>query len=466
MSTQDSVHLSPLMRKINTRLVQNWSELVKRSSVPQVERLLTHNNRVESICVNARAIFGEWAAHIRSARHSVCILVFAWEAGCDATNEIGAAFQHLAGLSAFATPPISVRILVGNQATWAHPIEQVRESMTAWRLDPRAVTLELGTLSGNVCHAQHEKTLVVDGRVMVVGGANPQGHQRYAPASLPRDAPPTDSWHDLAAALSGACARVAQQNFDFYWDQRTVAYDCRGASAPFQLLPQQTQCARLPPRPRAQILSHDNEDDIGGQGVSVLVVPQTDSSCLGVDGHAPSPLTFVCAAAMRYATRSLKIISPTLGSRLYAQSIAIAIHAGAVVQLLTSSHWSDMMHTLIGGGTLDYWLTQELLPQVCRETIDKADVRQNLYVRLYSIDGQVPAPRLPASSHAKLLCVDSQLVLVGSINFDVLSFRAGELNALIDSAATTRQLEERVFDADWARAIPVHLAWDQVVLEE
>ena len=79
-----------------------------------------------------------------------------------------------------------------------------------------------------------------------------------------------------------------------------------------------------------------------------------------------------------------------------------------------------------------------------------------LQVRWFSNDGKTPAEENgPPTSHAKYLSVDGQVVIVGSANMDIQSWRnSREVNVVVDSAATTRAWDAQVFEPSFDIGIP------------
>jgi len=62
----------------------------------------------------------------------------------------------------------------------------------------------------------------------------------------------------------------------------------------------------------------------------------------------------------------------------------------------------------------------------------------------------------PRAAHTKYSSYDDQVVIVGTTNMDTASWNfSHELNLAIDDADTTADMDRRLFDADWERAIVV-----------
>jgi cardiolipin synthase len=270
----------------------------------------------------------------------------------------------------------------------------------------------------------HRKLYVIDGEVAVLGGQNLANE--YG-SSWVTDQPCDDAWRDTGAGLRGPSVRLLADAFERMWD-----YTERGG-----------------PITRAEF-NHSGSSFHADPGGSLL--DQTPSA------RAAKPKTPIAGpSALDIAEGSIAVLAtvPTPRSPL---------------RLALSKRLRDARQSI--EMTMAYFAPpEELIEQLCRSARDGVRVRLMLPgrsdVTLLVVAARAFYNRLMAAGveiyerqhvilHAKTLCVDGRLSIVGSANLDYRSIQYNcELSVVIHSAEFGAQMHQ-LFEHDvcFARRIP------------
>ncbi|MCA8922592.1 MAG: phosphatidylserine/phosphatidylglycerophosphate/cardiolipin synthase family protein [Planctomycetes bacterium] len=399
--------LSPLAAAIRAAV----EPVAGRGTVP-ARSVFSRGRPEPDALVRGPAVFGRMAELIAGAEREVLFLTYTWEAECGPSLRIAAALRELAARrKASGGPPVRAWFVVnGGLFAKRTAIQSMRRDLAGLDLAPW-VDVRLVRHEHLAFGALHTKSLVVDGRVALVSGANPEAkHDGERP------------WHDLGFVVHGQAAYAAREDFAQVWRKTT------GEELPEVPLP-----AAHPADVPVFAISRR------GQGNPLR------RSIRDPQGQA-------YLAAIEHAQRSIRILTPNLNYRPLMEALARAAARGVHVQLVLSRGFnSDAENRPLQGGCNDTtvgWL---------QERAQALGIGPGLLdPRWYSQDGAAPLEgNGPGASHAKYLSVDDAVVLVGSTNLDTQSLvHSRELDFLVDDVATTRAWDARVFLPAWERAIP------------
>jgi len=395
------------------------------------------------VYITGPEIFGKWAALVESAEAEVSMQFYKWEPYTDPTDTI------LGGLRALqdrrkaegATTAIDVNIVIDTSAIGAAaPITQdhmpiVMEQFAGFDLDPqyldvtfavkeRSLTDQFGNL--------HVKTMVVDGHVGIITGANPEAQHNFE-----------EPWHDIANVFYGDAVDAMLADIDYTWrDAR--AWQCPPSNDDIE------RCL-TPTHPIVHARLDKPLPTFAEEACAALSLTRQPSSFSNNDIDNPQDQAFL--AAFDAAEEVIKIETPNINDDHAKEAILAAAARGVEVRLITSKGFNEVSEGFIGGPNGDN--VTELYTRL--RLMGFEDACERLQVRWYSHEVGVPIlGNAPYASHVKYSTYDSQVVIVGTTNMDTASWNLShELNIAIDDAGVTNQLDSQLFDADWIRAVTV-----------
>lgn len=248
-----------------------------------------------------------------------------------------------------------------------------------------------------IFNRDHRKLLVADDEVAVLGGQN-LGNEYGSSWVLGK--PVADEWRDTGVGVRGPSARLLATAFARMWD-----YVNRGG-----------------PIRRAQVFPSNP------QNRTLLEIP---SDSLAVLASTPTPRSKLLPSLLRLLSRAQSSIELTM---------AYFAPPQVLVEQLCRSAQSGVRVRLMLPGRSDVGLLR-VAAQAFYEDLLAAGVE--VYERQHAV------------LHAKTLCVDGQLSVIGSTNLDYRSIQFNcELSAAIDSRAFGRQMND-LFENDvrYARRI-------------
>ncbi len=395
------------------------------------------------VYITGPEIFGKWASLIESAEAEVSMQFYKWEPETDPTETI------LGGLKALeqrrraegATQPVDINIVIDTSTLGvAAPITGehmpwVMEQFAGYELDPeflnitfavneRSVTDQFGNL--------HVKTMVVDGHVGILTGANPEAQHNTEGA-----------WHDIGTVFYGDAAHQLLADFDYTWAD-AQQWQCPPGNDNVQrcLVPVASIEHKYVDRPVPQ-----------GSEVACAILALTREPSSFANNEVDNPQDQAYLAALATADSVIKIETPNINDDHAKEAILAAVNRGVEVRLITSKEFNEVSEGFVGGPNGDN--IDELYRQL--QLMGHTELCDRLKVRWYSRDGVEPiVGNGPFASHVKYASFDNQVVIVGTTNMDTASWNfSHELNFAVDDATITAHFDSQLFDADWSRAIPV-----------
>jgi phosphatidylserine/phosphatidylglycerophosphate/cardiolipin synthase-like enzyme len=310
----------------------------------------------------------------------------------------------------------------------------VAAQVESFALDPAHVRVELAAVErtlldqfGNI----HVKTVVVDGRVVVITGANPEAQHDFE-----------TPWHDAGFVLWGhEPAAAALADFDTSWGQARIwtcgaepgeLEDCTTEASPFEhaVLEEAT-----PPDALDACLA--------------LAVTRRPAAFANEELDNPQGQAFLSAFDGAQAT--IRVETPNINDDDAKAALLRAALRGVHVQLITSHSFNELSEAPVGGTNGDN------VASLRRDLALLGGAESDLEVRWYSRDGVHPVEgNGPWASHVKYASIDGRVVVFGTTNMDTASWNLShELNWFVDDDAVTAAYDAQLFEPDWSRAIPV-----------
>jgi len=280
-------------------------------------------------------------------------------------------------------------------------------------------------------HRMHNKVMVIDNRVAVVGGRNLADHYFGYDAE--------DNFRDLEVLTGGPVVRELAAGFDAYWNDpwafplatvmtqragpgapRPVALEPLTSAAPARLSPAEVQSEWLELARRAH------------GGTARLLIDQPPSAYPDAD-EAPVQLAQQLISQIDAVTSELWLVSAYLIPTVeLEQAIGRAIERGVRVRILTNSISSNNHLTAHSAYRRHVRALVEMGAEV-HEVRDDAEDR-DLYI-------EAPVEDKTLCLHAKLIVFDDNRVFIGSANLDPRSLRLNtEMGLVIESTAVNAAL--------------------------
>lgn len=406
-----------------------------RNTVPD-EWMLTTNNRVGDALLTGPAIFPAMADAIASAEHEVDLAMFVI-APSDAYGEILDGLSRLEARRSAAggEQPVIVRIVVDAQKaffnTGPEMANRAYSGIAALSLDPDHVQVMVATYEHLALGNLHTKSLIVDGRVAMLGGANVQDQHDF-------EAP----WLDSFYAVEGEAAQTMLADFDHAWT-KARKWHCAAEGD------QGAWCTRwddAPPIWHPAAVMDPTFDALGCAPAIAL----NRTAWGGFNNSVDNPMAQGLLTAFDHAERRIRIQTPNLNDDAVRDALVRAVGRGVDVQLVLSLGFNERAMGFFGGG--NEAVADDLVSRVAKEAPGH---QAHLQIRFYSEDGVTPVDgNGPGASHLKYLSVDDQLVVVGSTNMDTIAWNhSHETNLGFDSAQVTQRWDAQVFEPSFARGV-------------
>jgi phosphatidylserine/phosphatidylglycerophosphate/cardiolipin synthase-like enzyme len=420
-----------------------WSEMqpVAQRSTISMDAALGRASGVDpKLYIDGPEIFSKWASLVEEAEVEVDMQFYKWEPETDATETI------LAGIKALeerrrgqgASSPIPVRILIDTSALGvAAPVTEthmpwVMERVEAYEIDPTYVDLRFAVLERGFLNQfanLHVKSMVVDGRVAMITGANPEHQHNF-----------DEPCHDLGTVFYGDIVEGILEDIDYSWEGAQY-WVCPSSSD------ERSICLAPASVPLHQAAAQG--ESLPGNACAVLGLSRTPSLTANNDIDNPQDQAFL--AAFDGARQIIKIETPNINDDAVKAALLNAVKRGVEVRLITSKEFNETSEGFVGGPN------GENVAELYRDLalLGVPDACSKLKVRWYSKDGLTPILGNGAyASHTKYSSMDEQIVIVGTTNMDTASWNfSHEFNLAIDDAELAKKLNQQLFDADWERAL-------------
>jgi putative cardiolipin synthase len=391
-------------------------------------------------------------ALIDQAQHSMDLQYYVWFG--DASGQL-----LMARVIAAAERGVKVRLLFDDLSTMlrrmsapelrdemlaaidSHPNIQVR-TFNAWHNRGwLGRLLEGATEFSRINRRMHNKQMVVDNRVAIIGGRN-IGDEYFGLNT-------EFNFHDLDVLGVGPVARQASAVFDRYWNSEWVQPIPAGA-APVEFSSRVRRITAADVELPAAAASHpamkellagrhswaDEQNTLGPSLAPGRSVVHTDSPSRaeGVQNHMPEAFR----ALMRSAQKEVLITNAyIIPDTHFMQDLAELQARGVQVRILTNSlashdvpavnaHYEDWRAPILKTGAALHELRPD--PAIKAEFVDSVPVRSGF-----------------SGLHSKAMVIDRERSFIGSMNLDPRSeVINSEMGVIIDSPALAERLAQRM----------------------
>lgn len=445
-----------------------WESSHGAGTVPS-HLLYTSQNASLGSFVDSGEVFPEMAKLIADARSEVLIETFDWDPSVysfddprwdrDPTMILLDGVRRLEKrlkLGAAPRTPVRVYVTVDGRHSFAPAsigAPAVNKARSLYRqiasfggFDSRYVEMHVGAHERWGAGGLHSKTIVVDGYIAMVTGANPQQWQTIG-----------TNWHDSGYGIVGEAGIAMARNIDDTWKESAEVLSCD-----LTKLDGNATCTTRAAQaiPHAKSALEPNLDADPRLARACLPVFSATKRAVGSsltsltlsDTSSPQDRAFL--AIFQNAKSVLKIESPNMNGRAAEETYAAAKRGVTTHVLLTytfnSATERQKIGPISGGGSNED--TIRALHQSMK--LDRTACG-HLEFRFVSRDGTRPTLQVePGASHVKYLTADGQIGMVGSANQDMASWHlTREANILVDDAKIVAGYDARVFDADWSHAV-------------
>lgn len=425
-----STFFSPLAQKVFETINNNSTS--ESSSPVKKQFLTTTGNRFIRPLVDGVEIFTAFKDTLARARHEVALVSFEWNSKSDAARMIGEGIK-LAEQN-FIDKKIVVRIIIDDfNIDPRRIVDELNSSRKNWNIDETKIDLQLATYPHTAFGASHNKYLVVDGKYVIITGANVQTRHDFN----------ENIWHDSGYMIEGSTALTILNDFDEAWARHTNHYICQQRSIPIDCLRSKTPA----PPDRNYLLDISYEG-----GIPIIALPKVSRELISDKIDNPTDQGWL--AAMDNAVNTINIETPNINSKYFQDAVINAVKRGITVKIITNLGFNDLVESIPGEGGKNEEIVNNLIKRINKEDKNQAD---KLKFGWYSKDGQKPIDgNIANASHTKYMSVDGIVTIIGSGNMDTQSWtQSRELNLLLDDQDTTQQILNAFYNNDWEKSIKV-----------
>jgi putative cardiolipin synthase len=391
---------------------------------------------------------------IDAATESIDMQTFLWDFDT-------AGSMVLTHLMAAAERGVRVRLLVDDTflasedrlllALEAHPNIEYRVFNPFKRRSDGLVTRQLLNLGEfeRLDHRMHNKALVADNRIAIVGGRNLADEYFGLHEAA--------NFRDLELLVGGPIVREISAAFDAYWNDRwSFPIEALSHLEPsYADLDEATEIKdpdiRIHNEPTPDLLQRRWEAQLRNAlpGKPTLFVDEPPAERPDAAADQPVQLANELVALFDGATEEILILSAYLiPSPDLEATIERAVRRGVEVRILTNSISSNN-HLAAHSAYRNH--IQQLLAGGAELHEVRVDARDR-YVHMFP-----PADRKSLALHAKALVFDHDKVFIGSANLDPRSLRINtEMGLLVESEALNARVRT-AFEPDFAEANAWHL---------
>jgi phosphatidylserine/phosphatidylglycerophosphate/cardiolipin synthase-like enzyme len=424
----DGVPLSPLAQKVFERI--NDEVTNEANSTVAKEYLTTSDNSFIKPLVDGVEIFTGFKDLISQAKHEVNLVSFEWNPKSDAARVIGEGIK-LAEQN-YIDKKIIVRIIIDDfDIDPRRIIDAMNTSRKSWNIDESKIDLQFATYPHLAFGASHSKYLVVDGKYVIITGANVQVVHNFTP----------DIWHDTGYLMEGTVALTILKDFDNSWTKYAHHYNCLERIIPIDCL--RTRAPAIPDR--SYLL-----DNYYHSGIPVITLPKRSREKPNDIIDSPTDQGWI--AAMDNAEVSINIETPNINATGFQDTVISALKRGVTVKIITNQGYNDLLEKMPFQGGSNIEIFEKLKKRIISEDSSKADF---LKMGWYSKDGITPIVGHGKNvSHTKYMSIDGKITIIGSGNMDTQTWtQSREINFLIDSQDATERILRAFYNGDWDRSI-------------
>lgn len=426
-----NAHSDPFVEAIAAKLKD--PELYLSSTVPH-ERLLTGNNALVSLHPGTRATIEAMERLIDGAQHEVLLQIYEYDDADEAANRVFMALQRRVCRAVARGETLAVGFVVSRAWPSENVLQQrnIEKLIAAVRNGGRGaanITFTLSRYQGTLFSILHTKSLVTDGSTALVMTGNLLTHGGID----------VDSFN-MAAEVRGPVVGTLRAD----WAQAF------GLS---------TQVVATGPHNDGlghALVSGDLEYVPAQAGALHAAVLSRTSRWAPWPDPRPSLQAEGIATLLRNAERNIYIINPSIGAATVQDALVDAIISRKVTVTAVLSRYMNAVreHRLFGGDNAEqaYKLYLRLLARGGPQAASR------LRILWGSVDGVHPGVHHSAGNiHAKVTAIDDGCLMIGSTNYNWLSFNTSrEVTVALMGEGVTQSFYQQVWPQILGTAVLLH----------
>lgn len=332
----------------------------------------------------------------------------------------------------------------------AHPNIEVR----LYNPLARAVPMPLGWLVGlpRSNRRMHNKALIVDNAIAIVGGRN------FSDAYF--EASPTRDFVDFELVAAGPVAAEVSESFDAFWN------DARSVPVASLARAQGPPSARISPEAEsgseggetasaAVARASDLERDLRLRTAPTWFVADRPEKLRGPRGQGAQRLFHAIDAQLAEATEAVILVTPYFVPREEGVARLRDLRARGVDVTVITNSLASTNHAIVHGGYAPH-----------RRALLEAGVRLH-EMRPDAALSRLTGGPVTTTLHSKIVVIDRRLLIVGSFNLDPRSIELNSENAMFVRSARFAgsvgdEIERMMRDSTYALGLDAdgNVVWD------
>ncbi len=411
--------------------------------------------------IKGPAIFKAHRRLIAEAQEEVLFQTYIWESNSASAREIMEGLRDLQTNRQQQCPscrPVVVRILANYGPTALDVVGAItggervvdygadaRKAIELMRFDPKILDVQVLTYTHKAFGTNHVKSMVVDGQIALVTGANAQ-----------RFNDPDVNWYDVGYVMGGAVAQGLRVDLINNLIRAGLGTERDGDEELADGLGTPYQKSFQTIYPVEKMMEKPFKDP---QGIPAVIAGRNGNGVPSTSNNNAQNRAF--QAVLSGARKSIRLQTPNLNDDAAIRALGSAVRRGVKVEMVLSKLFNCASENQFGQGGQN----ERGILRFMREFSAPAPQGSLHDVRWFSmlqdgqpvrvvdnVQGKKPEER-PNNSHAKFLAVDDEVVVVGSANMDTQSWnQSRELNVLVFHPEVAKAWQEQVFAANFAIA--------------
>ncbi|MBC7532596.1 MAG: phosphatidylserine/phosphatidylglycerophosphate/cardiolipin synthase family protein [Oligoflexus sp.] len=439
-------------------------EVAKNSSSVEPYALTKGNIVDRKVYVRGPEIFSKMRALISSAQEEVLIQTFVWESVSDSAQKVLEGLKDLEKRREADCPtcsPVVVRILANHGPTALDFISRAigidrpndsgadaRAGVLALKLNPQFVDVKVLTYTHQALGLTHAKSMVIDGQIAMITGAN---IQRFNDKDV--------NWNDRGYVVGGEIAKTVRMDLinNFIRADQGTERDGRADLAEKIGTPYERKFLTVYSVEKNMTQAYKSEN-----GIPIIFTSRNGEGLPTTSNNNTQNRAF--QTLFQNARASIDIQTPNFNDDAVVRGLGTAIKRQVKVELLLSKLFNCRGENQVGQGGQNAKAVNRLLREADLSApkgphhdfrwfskLEGAAVK----VVLDNPKGKLPEDRLN-NSHAKFMVVDDEVVAVGAANMDTQSWnQSREINILIFDPEIAKAWKSQVFDESFQMAIPL-----------
>lgn len=400
---------------------------LNQSYPPLSSANLAFNNSVDTqALIRGRSIFSKAGELMLKARKHIYIQTWSFEGDSESAKIIAYYLQKLAAQKAKNKEkgPVQVWFMINITDLENMLVEKTKVDnyIKRYGLNNDHVKLNIGIFNARLLGANHAKSISIDERYAVITGANMTKYNNGI------------GFYDLGFVVKGDIVKAINHDFREIWNNLVTS--------------------------SFKFVTMDNLDELKLSDKSKKCLPLLFARSQPHSAFTRKPQVNSTNTALlkstRLASQTIDIITPSLNSTTFMESLAQALKRKVKIRVVLSKGYEAFNQNIITRGG-DNLRNVARLYRSLGIYASRRYLCHYLDIRWYSEDGVKPVvgTKVPAN-HAKFMQVDGQVTYFGSVNMDNQSWNnSREIALFLDSTVHARHYQQSIFNPVFNRAIKV-----------